>query len=244
MSHRLRLLPHGLVRLIVCPVHDGVHFLFPRSALIEKEFGECKVALLARVFVKPHEGKLDLGMSARRKARVPAHVKALIDIVRILLHGRQQIRIDAAPVERHGGLDEMPGTVQLVLRTLHKDLFRLVNLIVTVEIAARKLILYDRAHRLVDDRAHLRVRKLLLKICSRFQPLGDVRIKENMRRIFLLFAAERVEASRLLEPAIDVFQRNSRIARAYLLPESVFERNALIPDGRHTISSENIFFLL
>ena len=89
VSHRLRLLPHGLVRLIVCPVHDGVHFLFPRSALIEKEFGERKVALLARVFVKPHEGKLDLGMSARRKASVPAHVKALIDIVRILLHGGQ-----------------------------------------------------------------------------------------------------------------------------------------------------------
>ena len=236
VSDCLPLLPHGHVRLIVGAVHVRIDLLRPLTALIQKVLGKHKILLLARMLIQTHERKLDLRMPARRKSCIPAHIESLENVIGIPAHCRKEIGIDAALVKRDCRFDEMPCTVKFVLGPLHKDLIRLVDLIKTVEIPARKLIFHNGPHGLVYDRPHILIRIVRLKISCCFQPLGNVRIIEDMRRFLPSFTANRIKAPRLFKSAINVFQRDRRIQSPYSLPEALFERDALIIDRFHKLA--------
>ena len=224
------------MRLIVGAVHVRIDLLRPLPALIQEVLGKREIILLTRILIQSHKRKLDLRMPARRKARILTHIKPLVDVVGISAHGRQKIGVDAALVKRDCRFDEVPRTVKFVFCALHKDLIRLIDLIKTVEIPARKLIFHNGPHGLVYDRPHILIRIVRLKISCCFQPLGNVRIIEDMRRFLPSFTANRIKAPRLFKSAINVFQRDRRIQSPYSLPEALFERDALIIDRFHKLA--------
>ena len=219
--------------LIVRSVHRRIDFLGALAALIDKKLRERKPLALPRMRIQADERKLDLGMSARREARIPLHIKPIVDIFRVLFHDGEQFAVHAARVERDRRLDEVSRAVQLVLGALRENFVGLVHLIIAVEIAARKLGAGNGIHRFIDDGADLGVGIVLLQISGGFQPFCHVRIVKNMGRILPPDAGNGGEAPRLRKPAIHVFERYRRIARAHFLPESVRQSDAIIIDKFH-----------
>ena len=238
MPNRLTLFTHGFMRLIVVAIHPRINILRTRSALVKEKFCKLEILFLTRMLIQPHKRELNLRMPTRRESRIPLDVKTVVDIISIFAHRREKFMIDITHIKSNGRFNQMPRTVKFVLRSLHENAIELIYLIIAVEISAGKLIFDDLANGIIDNRTHFGIGIIFLEIRCRLQPLGDIGIKENVRRIFLLYAANCFKTSRLCKTSIHILQRYKRVFSDYFFPEAILKRNTRIRNRGHSSSIE------
>ena len=184
-------------------------------------------------------------MSAGGKRRIFFNVKALVNVVGIADHRRVQLFVHARLVQCHRRLDEVARAVQLVLGALFKDVFRLVHLKITVEIAVRQLVAADGADigdRLVRPTLQLRVFLFGENVGDRFQPFGNVRIPENVRLVRVVADAfHGAEPARLFKPLINVVDGNFGVELLQIADKPFPDLYLFKIDGLHEKYSCQIF---
>ena len=111
-----------------------------------------------------------------------------VDGVHIADHGVQQLPLAGDLEVRHGGLDQVTGTVELmVVLQIGPAPFQAIDDVIGVQIAVRLLGRDHLVDRAIDGRLQRRIRMPAQTKRGTLDPLGDITVLEHIARVFTLF---------------------------------------------------------
>src|SRR5262249_39052868 len=126
-------------------------------AIVQQEASQIQVPLLAGLAVQLHQRCLDLRVAGR--GRPLAGAKRRVDVVGEAPRDSQQTVAAGSPAMSDGGLEQMPGAVELVaVPEVDPAPPWLSHRVVRVEVAIRLLGRLNGVDRLLDERLKLRAR--------------------------------------------------------------------------------------
>ena len=201
MAHRVLLLPHGHVGLIVgylqhaaVPMAAVVVLLHLHgevqralAALIHEVLRQLQMPLVLRHRVQPHQRHLDHGMARVALALALLRAEHAVDVLHQPQHRVQQFALAGGLIVRHGRLDHVAGAVELVvIHQVCPALVQPADDVIGVHVAVGLL----RRDDVVDGRVHhglqLRVAPVGQRVGRALQPFGRVAVLKHAAAVLAL----------------------------------------------------------
>ena len=222
------LFPYRKVGLHVFLIGEGIGFVaVAGSSGVDKTFRQLEIALLAGVMIQFHKSQLDLFVARRVKGRRVFHPEYPVNEIRIFHGYPEHVVFSCGLLIGDGSLDEVAGTVKLMVGSSGKASLRLHHGKIGIEITIGILGSLHTTHEFVDLCLKLRIPFFFQEIGSSLDPFCHVRLPENMRLIghaFFPLHFQRFKAPGLLKPVINRIDGHFPAEILLCLPETSGDR--------------------